>query len=92
MSLLGHGFIILNFEMSKRKYKPLPVTYSKKAKAETVLVQASRKSSFREQVERLIMSKAETKFVDNASVNATMPIAGQTVALSSSYSRLMYSS
>lgn len=80
--MLGHGFIILNFEMSKRKYKPLPVTYSKKAKAETVLVQASRKSSFREQVERLIMSKAETKFVDNASVNATMPIAGQTVALS----------
>lgn len=66
---------------SKRKYKALPVTYEKKARA-TPVQQLVKQPSVRQTLERIILSKQETKFVDNTSTQSNMPLLGQTVALS----------
>lgn len=56
---------------------------SKRPKAESIVTQGLQGSAVRKQLERIILSKTETKYVDTVSNTTAMSVAGSTVALSS---------
>ena len=66
----------------KRKASYKSLLKAKNPKTNEVSITPRRQASVRQTLERIIMDKSETKYVDNANVAGTVPIAGSVVGLS----------
>lgn len=79
-SLLGNHYF---YKMRQKRYfKGTYPKSAKRSKSETIVTAGLQSSAVRQQLERIILSKSETKYVDNVSSVTAMSAAGQSVALS----------